>query len=101
MRRVPQIVHLAAEKFQRAASPRRFAFSGALTCIMRYRASLLAECFLPACLPACPGPVVVDVMVVRCWNFRGASFTKGTSSLRSVLYMRMYVHSRARRTYVY
>lgn len=33
--------------------PRRFAFSGALTCIMRYRASLLAECFLPACLPAC------------------------------------------------
>lgn len=41
-RRVPQIVHPAAEKFQRRAPPRRAVLAvlprGALTCIMRYRA---------------------------------------------------------------
>lgn len=53
VRRVPQIVHPAAEKFRRAALSRSRApvsgpSPGALTCIMRYRTTRgsLAECFL-------------------------------------------------------
>lgn len=69
MRRVPQIVHPAAEKLQRAASPPRFRIlPGALTCIMRYCA--FTECFLLGH----DAMAVVDVThsVVR--RARGAEF---------------------------
>lgn len=81
VRRVPQIVHAAAEKFQRAASPVFAILPGALTCalcvIVRSR---FAECFLPdhrrtesSMLRA----VVRRGFASR--NSREAAFTEGTS----------------------
>lgn len=80
VRRVPQIVHPAAEKFQ---TDRFTASSGALTCIMRYRASRFAEYSR-----------LVDVDITYGGSagvgiFRGASFTESTSST-SVLYVPTY-----------